>query len=56
VELVTSEYPNLILIHHDLGFKKIGAITQSKSFEEALDNYHKDKLTLIKPLKNKPTF
>lgn len=56
VELVTSEYPNLILIHHDLGFKKIGAITQSKSFEEALENYHKDKLTLIKPLKNKPTF
>lgn len=56
VELVTSEYPNLILIHHDLGFKKIGAIIQSKSFEEALDNYHKEKPTLIKPLKNKPTF
>jgi hypothetical protein len=34
-----------ILTHHDLGFKKIGAITQSNSFEKALDNYHKDKLT-----------
>lgn len=56
VNIVTSEYPNLILIDHDLGYKKIGAIIQSKSFEEALENYHKDKPTLIKPLKNKPSF
>lgn len=52
--LVKSEYPNLVFINDELGYKKLGAIFEAKSYKEALSIYQgTDEQAVAKRIKNK---
>lgn len=52
--LVKSEYPNLVLINDQLGYKKLGAIFEAKTYKEALSIYQgTDEQAVAKRIKNK---
>lgn len=52
--LVKSEYPNLVLINDQLGYKKLGTIFEAKTYKEALSIYQDtDEQAVAKRIKNK---
>lgn len=52
--LIKSQYPNLVLINDELGYKKLGAIFESKTYKEALSIYQgTDEQAVSKRIKNK---
>jgi len=52
--LVKTEYPNLVLVNHELGYKKLTAILESKTYKEALSIYHgTDEQAVAKRIKHK---
>jgi hypothetical protein len=52
--LVKSEYPNLVFINDELGYKKLGAIFEAKTYKEALSIYQgTDEQAVAKRIKNK---
>lgn len=52
--LVKKEYPNLVFIDDQLGYKKLGAIFEAKTYKEALSIYQgTDEQAVAKRIKNK---
>jgi hypothetical protein len=55
--LIKTDYPDLVLVNHELGYNKLDAILNAKSYQEVLDIYQdKVDLNVVKSIKSKPTF
>jgi hypothetical protein len=55
--LIKTDYPDLVLVNHELGYNKLDAILNAKSYQDVLDIYQdKVDLNVVKSIKSKPTF